>query len=197
VELLDIFGAPVRDAFDEIGLPVYLIDRDGRLRWANRAAAELLGDRVGQSYLKFVPRDHRTYVTNQFVRTVLGGGPTAFETAVIDRRGKEVGVRLRNAAVRHGEDVVGLVGVAVRYRGHSAVESDDAPGVPVLTPRQREVLQLLAEGLDTGEIAERLGVAPETARNHIRGLLGRLDAHSRLEAVVFARRRGLLDRLDG
>jgi DNA-binding CsgD family transcriptional regulator len=70
-------------------------------------------------------------------------------------------------------------------------------GVPVLTPRQREVLQLLAEGLDTGEIAERLGVAPETARNHIRGLLGRLEAHSRLEAVVFARRRGLLDRLDG
>lgn len=197
VSLLDIFGAPVRDALDEIGLPVYLLDRDGKVRWANRATAELVGDCVGQSYLTFVPRDHRTYVKNQFVRTIVGGGPTAFETDIVDRRGKQVGVRLRNAPLRRGEEIVGLVGLALRSRRHGTGDRVDTAGFPILTPRQSEVLQLLADGLDTREIAERLGVAAETARNHIRGLLRRLDAHSRLEAVVYARKLGLLDQARG
>jgi DNA-binding NarL/FixJ family response regulator len=62
-----------------------------------------------------------------------------------------------------------------------------------LTTRQAEVLQLLGEGLSTEAIASRLGVAAETARNHIRGVLRGLGVHSRLEAVVEGRERGLLD----
>jgi DNA-binding CsgD family transcriptional regulator len=56
---------------------------------------------------------------------------------------------------------------------------------------------MLAEGESTEEIAAGLGVALETARNHIRALFGRLEVHSRLEAVVEARRRGLLGAPDG
>jgi DNA-binding CsgD family transcriptional regulator len=62
-----------------------------------------------------------------------------------------------------------------------------------LTPRQSEVLQLFGEGLSTDAIASRLGDAVHTARNHIRAVLRGLGVHSRLEAVVEGRERGLLD----
>ena len=61
-----------------------------------------------------------------------------------------------------------------------------------LTPRQLEVLRLLAEGLETPQIARRLGVAEETARNHIRALLRATGAHSRLEVVLMGFRSGVL-----
>lgn len=63
---------------------------------------------------------------------------------------------------------------------------------PRLTPRQAEVLRLLADGLGTDAIARRLTVSRATARNHVRAVLEKLDAHSRLEAVSRARRLGLL-----
>lgn len=62
-----------------------------------------------------------------------------------------------------------------------------------LTPRQLEVVQLLAQGVRAAGIAARLGVSASTARNHIRGALRRLGCHSQLEAVAEARRRHLLD----
>ena len=63
---------------------------------------------------------------------------------------------------------------------------------PHLTPRQYEVLELLAQGVAVRPLAVRLGIRESTARNHVRALLGELDAHSQLEAVATARRRGLL-----
>lgn len=62
-----------------------------------------------------------------------------------------------------------------------------------LTPRERETLLLLAEGASTDEIGDRLGVARNTARNHVQHVLEKLGARSKLEAVAFARRDGLLD----
>jgi DNA-binding CsgD family transcriptional regulator len=56
-----------------------------------------------------------------------------------------------------------------------------------LSPRQREVLRLLADGVRAREIAVRLGLSQTTVRNHIRNLLRRLDSHSQLEAVARAR----------
>ena len=61
-----------------------------------------------------------------------------------------------------------------------------------LTPREREVLQLLAEGIATEGIAQRLVVSSHTVRNHIRSILAKLDAHSRLEAVAIAVREQLV-----
>jgi DNA-binding CsgD family transcriptional regulator len=68
------------------------------------------------------------------------------------------------------------------------------PREALLTPRQLEVLGLLAEGLAAKAIASRLGVAVPTVRNHIREILRALDAHSQLEALANARRAGLLRR---
>ncbi|MEU1115985.1 MULTISPECIES: response regulator transcription factor [unclassified Streptomyces] len=71
--------------------------------------------------------------------------------------------------------------------------SGRTPGVGSnLTPREREVLQLLGEGRTTAEISERLGVALNTGRNHVQRVLAKLGARSQLEAVTIARREGLL-----
>lgn len=70
--------------------------------------------------------------------------------------------------------------------------TDAGPRATSLTARQREVLVLLGEGLSTAAIAARLGLSKETVRNHVRAVLQELGAHSRLEAVIEARRRGLL-----
>jgi len=73
------------------------------------------------------------------------------------------------------------------------VPSHESNGTSVrLTPRQRQVLRLLAEGVTARGIAERLGLAETTARNHIRAVLGELGAHSQLEAVARARAQGLV-----
>jgi PAS domain S-box-containing protein len=63
---------------------------------------------------------------------------------------------------------------------------------PQLTPRQREILTLLAEGTAVKTVAARLGLMETTVRNHVRLLLVALDAHSQLEAVARARSFGLL-----
>ena len=61
-----------------------------------------------------------------------------------------------------------------------------------LTPREREILELLAEGLSNAAIAERLSVSVYTVRNHIANLSTKLGAHSKLEALSIAVREGLL-----
>jgi PAS domain S-box-containing protein len=61
-----------------------------------------------------------------------------------------------------------------------------------LTRRELEVLRMVATGLNTKAIAERLHVSPATIRNHVQNILGKLGAHSRLEAVAHATRHRLL-----
>ena len=63
-----------------------------------------------------------------------------------------------------------------------------------LTPREREVLDLLALGESKEAIAARLYLSANTVRNHIQSILGKLGAHSRLEAVATATREGLIRR---
>jgi two-component system, NarL family, nitrate/nitrite response regulator NarL len=69
-------------------------------------------------------------------------------------------------------------------------DGDDGPDP--LTPREREVLSLLAEGLGNKAIAVRLDVSEHTAKFHVNAILGKLGATTRTEAVVLAARRGLV-----
>ncbi|HEX2728593.1 MAG TPA: response regulator transcription factor [Rubrobacteraceae bacterium] len=87
-------------------------------------------------------------------------------------------------------EVIELLGFAVSQRelARTARLAQES-----LTPREREVLWALAEGLDNKEIAERLGIAVETERNYMTSLLAKLGVHSRLQALVFAVRHGLVD----
>ncbi len=67
------------------------------------------------------------------------------------------------------------------------------PPVPSLTPREREVLSLLSLGLTAREMGERLGLKPDTVRDYLKRLYGKLDAGNRIEALEQARRLGFLD----
>jgi len=62
-----------------------------------------------------------------------------------------------------------------------------------LTPRERECLVLIVEGLGTRAITERLGVSAATVRTYVQGILTKLGVHSRIEAASLAVRHGLLD----
>jgi DNA-binding CsgD family transcriptional regulator len=67
------------------------------------------------------------------------------------------------------------------------------PGSRLLTTRQQEVLQLLADGVPAKVIANQLGVVEATVRNHIRAILVALGAHSQLGAIANARRLQLIE----
>jgi DNA-binding NarL/FixJ family response regulator len=62
-----------------------------------------------------------------------------------------------------------------------------------LTKRQREILQLLADGHSTGSVADQLGLSSETIRTHTKGTLARLKARDRAHAVAIGFRTGLID----
>ena len=81
----------------------------------------------------------------------------------------------------------------LRLAGQRREEDRDAQKIfHKLTPREREVLEALAEGLSDKEIAQRLKISNETQRTHVMNLLSKLGVHSRLQAVVFAVRHGFV-----
>jgi two-component system, NarL family, response regulator LiaR len=61
-----------------------------------------------------------------------------------------------------------------------------------LTDREREILQLLAEGMRNEGIATKLFISPQTVQTHVRNILGKLRVHSKLEAVAFAVKHGAI-----
>jgi D-alanyl-D-alanine carboxypeptidase/D-alanyl-D-alanine-endopeptidase (penicillin-binding protein 4) len=88
----------------------------------------------------------------------------------------ELMVSIRRA-VTNPDSTPGILSPQVRYQ---------------LTPRQREVLGLIVEGLDNKEIADRLGISERTARAHVSAVLERLGASNRTQAAVAAIQRGIL-----
>jgi PAS domain S-box-containing protein len=189
--LLDAMGSTadaLASLLEHIPLPAYVFDREARIRWLNAAARSTFGDLVGRPALQFVAPEHVHHAREQFARKVVGGAATAFDLVVLDSDGGRIRVQISSVPLRTGDDVVGIFGVAVP-------SADIPPGGPpdvALTARQHEVLRLLDEGLGTNELATRMGISVETARNHVRALLRELGVHSRLEAVAAARRFGLI-----
>jgi DNA-binding NarL/FixJ family response regulator len=79
--------------------------------------------------------------------------------------------------------------VAELIRKRSSINVHDLTN---LTRREFEVIQLLADGLSNEQMAERLYLSPYTIKNHVHNILEKLQAHSRLEAVRLAYRKGLI-----
>lgn len=84
--------------------------------------------------------------------------------------------------------------VVVRMSGgRSQTESDELPlDVEELTPREQEVLQLLAQGMSNRHIAETLYISDRTVQAHLTNIFAKMQVSSRLEAVLVAIRRGWL-----
>jgi PAS domain S-box-containing protein len=87
------------------------------------------------------------------------------------------------------EEVVELLRFASSRKDE---EHEARQAIARLTPREREILQLLAEGLDSHGISERLHISLRTERNHMTNILAKLGARSRLQALVFAVRHGVV-----
>lgn len=81
--------------------------------------------------------------------------------------------------------------------GRSLIAAIEAPGslapITPLTRQERRILQLLAEGKGSPDIARHLSISPRTLRSHIHHVNRKLHARSRLEAVIHAIRRGLIE----
>lgn len=82
--------------------------------------------------------------------------------------------------------------VARAKNGAMAMTSAASRAGAELTHRERQVLDCLSRGLATPAIAEELGIARATVRNHVQSVLQKLDVHTKLAAVVHALRRRLI-----
>lgn len=87
-------------------------------------------------------------------------------------------------------EVVELLREAARERDR---EREDRRAIARLTPREHDVLALLAEGLDSHAVTERLHITGRTERNHTANILAKLGVHSQLQAVLLALRYGLVE----
>ncbi|HEY7794071.1 MAG TPA: LuxR C-terminal-related transcriptional regulator [Gaiellaceae bacterium] len=172
-----------------VPVPVYVISRNGTVRWLNRKALEVFGDRRGQHYSVLVAPEARQLVDEQFTRKILGTAQeTSYEAVLLTRDGDRFYVDLDSVRVGDDAEAVAIFGLAEPERPATARRGRDVH----LTPRQLEVLQLLAGGCSTAQMAERLHLSPQTVRNHVRGVLRALAVHSRLAAVSRGHELGLI-----
>ena len=98
--------------------------------------------------------------------------------------------------LRRGETLVPLGEVLelLRFAGSERRQEYEARrAIESLTPREVEVLRALAEGLDSEAISQKLHISIRTERNHIQSILKKLGVHSRLQALVFAMRHGVVE----
>jgi DNA-binding NarL/FixJ family response regulator len=73
------------------------------------------------------------------------------------------------------------------------INDDSAPGLDVLSVRELQVLELVADGLTTPQIADDLELSPKTISRHRERIMNKLNLHSSAELIKFAIRTGLID----
>jgi DNA-binding NarL/FixJ family response regulator len=80
-----------------------------------------------------------------------------------------------------------------RHRGVVNKKREREQLLAEFTPRELDILHVLAEGLDTAAMSKSLGIAPHTVEWHVRHVIEKLQVHSKLQAVIAAARKGLID----
>jgi DNA-binding NarL/FixJ family response regulator len=138
----------------------------------------------------------RTRVLVLTAHTAVGVLARAASAGVCGFLPKESGIQEVLKAIRVARDGGMIVNGATLTAVLDRIASDGGqPAVTaadLFTPRELDVLRGLAAGSDPQSIARSLGMSVNTARGHVKSILGKLGAHSQLEAVVIALRRGLL-----
>jgi len=129
---------------------------------------------------------------------VLASDPAAEWTA----RARRLGVRavLREDATAEELDaaiIAAKAGLVVLHpdvleRSTPARTAERRDRAPALTPRELEILEMLAEGISNRAVAARLGISSQTVKFHVASILAKLGAASRTEAVTFGVRQGLI-----
>jgi DNA-binding NarL/FixJ family response regulator len=99
---------------------------------------------------------------------------------------------VRSVGDGHGVVPPLMLGALLRHVVHRRRAAQaDLDRLVTLTVREREVLELVADGLDRAAIAQQLFISPDTVRTHLMRMFRKLDVHTQAEAVAFAARCGL------
>ncbi|MEA2661025.1 MAG: hypothetical protein QOH08_597 [Chloroflexota bacterium] len=193
-------------AVESLRAGVAVLDRDGAIRWVNdawhRAVANvplLSGATIG-TRLADVTRGKGTAIGGTIagaITSVVEGAVPYFEMEC-PADGGRVTVRLsvteqreqRGAVVMCAEPGGAFVSQPI------VLHVDAAQLAERLTPRERDVLVRLADGLDNRSIAKDLGVEYSTVRGYVRSLIEKLGARSRVDVVGIAYRTGLVRRTE-
>jgi PAS domain S-box-containing protein len=175
--------------FGRTSNPVILLDDSRMIVEGNEAALALFGgareDLIGASMADSIRPAERAVADaewEQFLRS--GSGEYCGARALVRADGSEIEVEF---AARLAE-VDGrrlAIYVALQSAAGSSEAETPVDGLP-LTVREREVVTLIALGLDTAEIARELHISSETVRTHVRNAMSRLGAHTRAQLVAIA-----------
>lgn len=184
---------------------IAVLDRDGRIRWANdrwvqvtAAVPILAGAALGIKLADHCRsrRDPLGDIVASAIDSVLQKGLPYFELEY-PIPGAASSVRLSIAAEERGGAVVMCTEPASAVGPAPVVRRIDVAQLAErLTPREREVLARLADGLDNRTIAQQLGVEYSTVRGYVRSLIDKLGARSRVDVVGIAYRTGLVRRTE-
>lgn len=123
---------------------------------------------------------------DQTVGTAIQAGAHGYLLKGADQ--EEIARALR--AVAAGDVIFGP-GVASKVLGMVSAPTSAVDAFPELSPREREILRLVASGQRTATIADQLYLSPKTVSNTLTSIFGKIGAGSRAEAIVIAHERGL------
>ena len=185
---------------DQVDLAVIATDAEGVVTHWNARAEVLYGwtreEAIGRHVADLtVPEDQRRNGA-EIIERLLAGESWQGSFRVRRKDGSVFTAYVKDSPILEGGRLIGIVGCSIEIADPhlaSAVrslisDSDRASGrrTRTLSPREREVLGLLARGLTGEQIAERLVLSPETVRTHIRNAREKLGASTRVEAVTMA-----------
>ncbi|WP_433466363.1 response regulator transcription factor [Spirillospora sp. CA-128828] len=133
-----------------------------------------------------------TFEIDEYVFAALRGGASGFLGKGVEPTELQQAIRLvaRGEALLSPGATRALIGRFLR--GPAQDVGAVAERVAALTEREREILILVAAGLGNDQIAERLGISPQTAKTHVNRTQAKLDAHDRAQLVMLAYETGLV-----
>jgi PAS domain S-box-containing protein len=196
----------LRAAFDRSAHPMLLADDQRRWVTGNAAAYDLLGVAAEEipwrSMDDYTPASERSRLEQQWERFLTNGAAEGWYQLYVPGRGAvpvEFSATANVLPARH-------LSLFIPPERTSTGQTDGAPHEATwqsvlaeesdrleLTEREREVLTLVASGLQTADMAERLFLSSETVKSHVHNAMGKLGSHTRAHAVAIGLVTGQID----
>jgi PAS domain S-box-containing protein len=201
------------EAFARTADGAFAIGPEGRIVLWNRAAEKMLGysprEVIGRPccdlFVGYDDSGNRLCYRGCHVMSLvkMGDPVQSFDMRTRTKAGRPIWVNFSTLTVPAGQnggpltihlfrDVTATKELLGLVRERLTAPASAEPTGDVLTRRELEILRMIATGVSTKAAADKLHVSPATVRNHVQNILGKLGAHSRLEAVAVATRQRLL-----
>jgi PAS domain S-box-containing protein len=201
------------EAFARTADGAFAIGPDGKVVLWNRAAEKMLGhsarEAIGRPccdlFIGYDDSGNRLCYQGCHVMSLvkMGDPVQSFDMRTRTKAGRPIWLNLSTLTVPAGQtggpltvhlfrDVTATKELLGLVQERLARPGPAEPTTDVLTRREAEILRMIATGVSTKAAADKLHVSPATVRNHVQNILGKLGAHSRLEAVAMATRQRLL-----